>query len=147
MDTLVEELSNCCDYFSSLSGFSNLSGKLFLITFKFSELDYSVMFCKSNVNKTVWLFKFREIIAAKSLKSKKKKLLLTLCYFVSQEIWLGNSKGFVCVDQSRFYIFSHPQKFKKIIITSKYLSFFDNKPSAGWLAYMARDFLTCYSCL
>ena len=36
MDTLVEKLSNCCDYFSRLSGFPDLSGEVFLITFKFS---------------------------------------------------------------------------------------------------------------
>ena len=64
------------------------------------------MFCKSNVNKTVFLvsLKYREIIMVKtvtiykklffikSLKSKKKKLTLTLLYYVSREIWLGNSK-------------------------------------------------------
>ena len=33
---LVEKLSTCCDYFLRLSGFSNLSGKVFLITSKFS---------------------------------------------------------------------------------------------------------------
>ena len=31
-----EKLSNCCDYFLSLSGFLDLSGKVFLVTFKFS---------------------------------------------------------------------------------------------------------------
>ena len=33
---LVEELSNCYDYFLRLSGFPDLFGKVFLITFKFS---------------------------------------------------------------------------------------------------------------
>ena len=32
-------------------------------------------------------------------------------------------------------------------ITSKYFSLFDNKPPTGWIAHIARDFLTCYSCL
>ena len=36
MDALVEKLSNCCDYFSRLSGFPDLFGKEFLVTFKFS---------------------------------------------------------------------------------------------------------------
>ena len=46
------------------------------------------------------------------VKSKKKKLALPLFYHVSQEIWLGNSKKLICIDQSRFYIFSHPWEFK-----------------------------------
>ena len=36
MDTLVEKISNCCDYFSRLSGFPDFFGKEFLVTFKFS---------------------------------------------------------------------------------------------------------------
>ena len=31
-------------------------------------------------------------------------------------------------------------------ITSKYFSFFNSKPSASWVAHVARDFLTYYSC-
>ena len=90
MGTLVENLSNCCHYFLRLSGFPDLSGKVFLITFKFSSVDYSTMFCKSNVNETVKFYlislKYREIITVKvvtlykklyvfikSLKSKKKQ--------------------------------------------------------------------------
>ena len=30
--------------------------------------------------------------------------------------------------------------------TSKYFSFFSNKPAVSWVAHIARDFLTCYSC-
>ena len=30
--------------------------------------------------------------------------------------------------------------------TSKYFSFFNNKPPASWAAHIIRDFLTCYSC-
>ena len=33
---LSEELSNCYDYYSRLSGFPDLFGKIFLITFKLS---------------------------------------------------------------------------------------------------------------
>ena len=36
MFTLVEELSNCYDFFWRHSGFPNLFGKVFLTTFKFS---------------------------------------------------------------------------------------------------------------
>ena len=32
-------------------------------------------------------------------------------------------------------------------ITSKYFKFFNNKPTASWVAHMTRHFLTCYSCL
>ena len=59
----------------------------------------------------------------KSLKSKKRKMALTLFYYVSREIWLGyvsreiwldNSEKFICRDQSRLHIFSHPQEFKNV---------------------------------
>ena len=36
MCTLVEKLSNCYGYFFKLSGFPDLFGKAFLMTFKFS---------------------------------------------------------------------------------------------------------------
>ena len=32
-------------------------------------------------------------------------------------------------------------------ITSKYFSFFNNKPSASLVAHITRDFFTCYFCL
>ena len=117
IDTLVEKLLNCSDYFSRLSAFPDLHEKVFLIIFKFFELDCSTIFCNSNLNKTVQFFlvsRDREIITVKSLKSKKKKLALTLFYYVSREIWLGNSKNLICIDQSRFYIFSHPREFKHV---------------------------------
>ena len=47
------EQLNSYDYVFRLSGFSDLYGKVFLITFKFSYLDFSMIFRKSNVNKTV----------------------------------------------------------------------------------------------
>ena len=53
-------------------------------------------------------------MAVKSHKSKKKKLALTLFYYVSREIWLDNSKKLICTDQSRFYIFSHPRELKNV---------------------------------
>ena len=67
----------------------------------------------------------------KSLRRKKKKLTLTSFYYVSREIWLGNSKKLIYIDQSKFYIFSHPQDSKMFNITSKYFSFFNNKPPAS----------------
>ena len=79
---------NCCDYFLRLLGFPNLSGKVHLITFIFSSLEYSTIFRKSNVNKTVYflylvLLKHRGIRTAelyffiKRLKIKKKERALT----------------------------------------------------------------------
>ena len=56
---LVEKLSSGCDYFMGFSGFTDLSGKVFLIFFKLSKLDCSIMFCMSNINNTVYFFEFR----------------------------------------------------------------------------------------
>ena len=62
------------------------------------------------VNKTTCRRKFFSI---KSLKSKKSKLALTSFYYVSQEIWLGNSKKLICINQSRFFFF-HTCEFKNV---------------------------------
>ena len=44
--------------------------------------------------------------------------------------------------------FLTPARIKKMFnITSKYFSFFNNKPPASWIAHITRDFLTCYFCL
>ena len=41
----------------------------------------------------------------------------------------------------------HTRENSKIFnITSKYFSFFNNKPPASSVADIARDFLTCYTC-
>ena len=87
--------------FLDIQNFQIYLAKFFLIIFKFSYIDYSTMFRKSNVNKTVYFvlvsLKYGEIIplkqqhfvrnfifSNKSLKSKKKKLALTLFYYVSR---------------------------------------------------------------
>ena len=68
MGRLVEKLSKCCDYFLRFSAF--------LITFKFSQLDYLTMLRKSSVNKTVYFFlvslKYREVITVKTVTLYKK---------------------------------------------------------------------------
>ena len=77
------KLSTCCDYIFRLSGFPDLSGKVFLITFKFSWLGYSTIFGKSNANKQFFCFlvslEHREIkklktvtLSLKDLKVKKE---------------------------------------------------------------------------
>ena len=55
-------------------------------------------------------------------------------------IWFGNS-------QSNLH-FLTPARIQKCLcyITSKYFSFFNNKPPVSWAAHTTRDFLTCYSC-
>ena len=47
-------------------------------------------------------------------KNKNKKMTQTLFYYVNREIWLVNSKRVICINQSRFYIFSHPREFKNV---------------------------------
>ena len=43
--------------------------------------------------------------------------------------------------------FSQTRENSKIYnITSKYFSFFNNKPPGCWVVHITRDFLTCYSC-
>ena len=43
--------------------------------------------------------------------------------------------------------FSHTRENSKMFnITSEYFGFFNNKPLTSWVAYITRDFLTCYSC-
>ena len=44
MDTVVKNLWKCFDYFLRLSGFPDLSGEVFLVNFKLSQLDYSLCF-------------------------------------------------------------------------------------------------------
>ena len=86
--------------------------------------DFISVTCKRTLNFVLVSLKYREIktlilhkklfFFIKSFENKKKKLALTLIYHVSQEIWLGNSKKLICIDQSRFYIFSHPWEFKNV---------------------------------
>ena len=61
MGTFVEELSNCCDYFLRLSGFPNLSGKVCLITFKFSYLNFQQYFAEPMLIKQFDIFSFVKV--------------------------------------------------------------------------------------
>ena len=87
------------------------------------------MFGNINVNKTVYSFlvslKYRDIITSKTITLYKKlfftksliqemNLAIISSYNVSQEIWLGNSKKLIYIDQSRLYIFSHPREFENV---------------------------------
>ena len=63
---------NCCHYFFRLTEYRHLSWKVFLITFKFSALDNSAVFCNSNANKAAYsLFSFtcREITTVKTVET------------------------------------------------------------------------------
>ena len=43
--------------------------------------------------------------------------------------------------------FSHTRENSKMFnISSKYFSFFNNKPPTSWIPHITRHFLTCYSC-
>ena len=44
MCTLFEEFSKCFDYFLKIAGFPDLTGKVFLIAFKFSLLIFQRVF-------------------------------------------------------------------------------------------------------
>ena len=104
-----------------------------------------VVFSPIIVQDTKKIYGYNFIAPLKVLKARKKKLALTSFYYVSWEIWLGNSKKLICIDQSRF---SHTHENSKIFnITSKYFSFFNNTPPAWWVAHITRRFLTCYPCL
>ena len=59
--------------------------------------------------------------------------------------WAIQKSLFVYTNQDS--TFSHTHENSKIFnITSKYFSFFDNKPPASWVAHITRDFLICHSC-
>ena len=52
---------------------------------------------------------YGDIAWASTYATKLKRV-----YYVIREIWLGNSKKFICIDQSRFYISLHPREFKNV---------------------------------
>ena len=59
--------------------------------------------------------------------------------------WAIQKRLFEWINQDS--TFSHTRENSKMLnITSKYFSFFSNKPPASWVAHITRDFLTCYSC-
>ena len=113
--------------------------KYFWSLLNYPNLTFQQHFCKSKVNKTVWLvsLKRREIIAVitmttfsakihfsfiRVLKSKKKKLALTALCFV-QEIWLDDSWKLFYINQSRFYNLFHAEKLKNVYHNFKILAF------------------------
>ena len=63
--------------------------------------------------KTVTFYK-KLYFFIKNLKNKKKNLALTSFYYVSGEIWLGNSKKLICISRSKLYNFLHPREFKNV---------------------------------
>ena len=65
--------------------------------------------------------------------------------FVEKYGWAIQKSFFAETNQDS--TFSHTRKNSKMFnITSRYFSFFNNKPPASWVALITRDFLTCYSC-
>ena len=58
MCTLVEELSKCYDYFLRLLGFPDLLGKILLITFMLSLIDFSTTFLKEQCKRNSFISSF-----------------------------------------------------------------------------------------
>ena len=71
MDTIVEKPSNCCDYFSRLSGFPNLFGKYFWSLLSWLIKNVSHKQCKSN-SLIFLVSRDRKIITVEVLKAKKQ---------------------------------------------------------------------------
>ena len=60
---------------------------------------------------------------------------------------VGRLKKNLFAETNHDFTFSHIRESSKIFnITSKYFSFFKNKPPSNWVAHITRVFLTCYSC-
>ena len=69
--------------------------------------------------------------------SKKIKLTLTSFYSSNQEIRLGSWRKLISWTI---------KKLRLVNITSKWLSIFDNKPTASCVVLITRAYLLCYSC-
>ena len=104
--------------FFKLLGFPDLFGKVFLINFKFSLLDFSSNGfsreqCKQNkLINSVTIQRYyngRNII-----KIIDNNLVLTSSYFPVQEIWCCDSWKLISVNQSRFYNCLLLEEFKKV---------------------------------
>ena len=96
MGTFAEELSNCCDYFWGFQDFL-----IYLAKYFWSLLNSPSLSSQQYFTREMQIKQFDFFI--KSLKNTKKKLVLTSFYYVSWQIWLGNSKKLICIDQSRLY--------------------------------------------
>ena len=92
------------------------------------------------------MLKYREIITVNFLKNKKRNWhKLYFIMLVEKYGWAIEKSLFAETNQDS--TFSHTRENSKMFnITSKYFSFFNNKPPASWVAHITRDFLTYYSC-
>ena len=82
------------------------------------------------------------------LKSQKKKLVPSYPRFffaVKKDDWMINENLFLQTNQYSVISLSRENS-KMFNTTSKYFSNFNNKPLASWVAHIAKDFFTCYSC-
>ena len=59
--------------------------------------------------------------------------------------WAIRKSSFALTNQDSTF-FPTRENWKMFNITSKYFSFFYNKPPATWVAHITRDFLTRYPC-
>ena len=67
------------------------------------------------------------------------KLALTSFYYLSWEIWFGNSWKLLRIDQSRFYNFSNPAEFKNIINTQH------SQSILHYIIYSTRLYITIHN--
>ena len=121
------------------------------------------MFCKSNVNKTVYFFillKYRKIITVKTVTLHKKLYFFIFFFFKKKKtgtnfILLSQLKNMVEQLKKAYlhrpikilHFFRTRENSKVFSITSKYFSFRNNflKPPASRVAHITRDFFRHYS--
>ena len=76
-----------------------------------------------------------------------KRICNSLCFIVliKKHDWTIHESLCTWTNQDSVIFFIW-ENFKKFNITSKYFSIFSIEPAANWVAHIARDFITCYSC-
>ena len=83
----------------------------------------------------------------KALKARKRSWHL-LCLIMSVKEYGWTIQKMLFAQTNKGSTFSQTREnWKSFNITSKYFSFFNNKPPTSWVAHITRDFLTYYSCL
>ena len=97
--------------------------------------------------KTVTLYKELNFFSFKVLKTKKRRWHFNFALSYQSINMVGQFKKAYLHRPIKASIFSHTRKNSKFFnITSKYFTFFNNKPPTSWVAHVAKHFLTCYSC-
>ena len=106
---LVEDLSNCFDYFWRFQDFL-----IYLAKYLWSLLNspYSI---SDRFFERAHTFQAKIYISLKKvLKINEKKRALPSFYFLGREMWLGDSWKLICIDLSRLFNSFHVGKFKNV---------------------------------